>query len=79
MRLLKTPESIDLILELTPQEWMELGRRFEASSDLLFSNPLQGTRGEHYLARVGGAWILILLKENPESGRKGGGDGSERG
>jgi hypothetical protein len=67
MRLLKTPESIDLILELTPQEWVELGRRFEALSDLLFSNPLQGTRGEHYLARVGGAWILILLKEGPGS------------
>jgi hypothetical protein len=76
MKRVKTPDNIDLIVELTPQEWTEMGRRLEASSDLIFSN-LFPTSGENYLARVGGAWILILLKENPESGKKGG-DGDEQ-
>jgi hypothetical protein len=76
MRRVKTPDNIDLVLELTPKEWTEMGRRLESVSDLIFSN-LFSTGGENYLARVGGAWILILLKEEPESGK--GGDEGERG
>lgn len=67
MRLLQSP-NLDLVVELNNQEWEELGRRFEA--DLLLPNPLPGMRAENYLARIGGAWILFLLREEPEEGRK---------
>lgn len=55
MRLIHPPNP-DLVLELTPQEWEELASRLHA--DLLL--PLSS--GGH-LARVGGAWILFLIRD----------------
>ncbi|MEM2997307.1 MAG: hypothetical protein QXK52_07340 [Candidatus Bathyarchaeia archaeon] len=64
MRLIKTPD-FDLVIDLNTQEWEELAPKLQAEL-------LLGADGRTYLARVGGAWILFLLKEGgePESRKR---------
>ncbi|MEM2127116.1 MAG: hypothetical protein QXH67_02720 [Candidatus Bathyarchaeia archaeon] len=62
MRLIKTPD-FDLVIDLTTHEWEELGPRLNAEL-------LLGMDGKTYLARVGGAWILFLLKEDGKPERE---------
>lgn len=55
MRILQPP-NFDLVVELTPWEWAELHLGLE--EDLLL-RPSEN----NIIARVGGAWVLIILKE----------------